>query len=212
MEHHNKLAILVGGGPAPGINSVVAAATIRAKLQGIDVIGVRDGFEWLMQDDINHVIPLSIEAVSRIHFRGGSYLGIARANPTKDPQLLENTVNALLRLNVSQLITIGGDDTAFSAMQLEQHARRPDSRRPCAEDDRQRPRSAAAHRYVRVPVGTALRRRHREEPDGRCEDDLALVLRDRHGPQSGASCARDRQGRWRDDHAYWRRVRSRPSG
>jgi 6-phosphofructokinase 1 len=119
---NNKLAILVGGGPAPGINSVIAAATIRAALQGIDVIGARDGFEWLMQGDSDHVTPLSIEAVSRIHFRGGSYLGIARANPTKDTQLLENTVNALLRLNVSQLITIGGDDTAFSAMKLEQHA------------------------------------------------------------------------------------------
>src|SRR6478672_2207342 len=118
----NKLAILVGGGPAPGINSVIGAATIRAKLQGVDVLGVRDGFEWLMQGDSDHVIPLSIEAVSRIHFRGGSYLGIARANPTKDTRLLENTVNALLRLNVSQLITIGGDDTAFSAMKLEQHA------------------------------------------------------------------------------------------
>jgi ATP-dependent phosphofructokinase / diphosphate-dependent phosphofructokinase len=119
---NNNLAILVGGGPAPGINSVVAAATIRTKLQGIDVIGIRDGFEWLMQGDSEHVIPLSIDTVSRIHFRGGSYLGIARANPTKDPRLLENTVNALLRLNVSQLITIGGDDTAFSAMKLEQHA------------------------------------------------------------------------------------------
>jgi 6-phosphofructokinase len=118
----NKLAILVGGGPAPGINSVIGAATIRAKLEGVDVIGVRDGFEWLMQGDSDHVIPLSIEAVSRIHFRGGSFLGIARANPTKDPQLLENTVTALLRLDVSQLVTIGGDDTAFSAMKLEQHA------------------------------------------------------------------------------------------
>ena len=122
MEHHNNLAILVGGGPAPGINSVIGAATIRAKLEAIDVIGIRDGFEWLMHGDIDHVIPLTIEAVSRIHFRGGSYLGIARANPTKDPQLLENTVNSLLRLNVSQLVTIGGDDTAFSAMKLEEHA------------------------------------------------------------------------------------------
>src|SRR5690348_8173007 len=107
---NNNLAILVGGGPAPGINSVIAAATIRTKLQGIDVIGVRDGFEWLMNGDTDHVIPLGIETVSRIHFRGGSYLGIARANPTKDRQLLENTVNSLLKLNVSQLITIGGDD------------------------------------------------------------------------------------------------------
>jgi 6-phosphofructokinase 1 len=122
VDIHNKLAILVGGGPAPGINSVIGAATIRARLEGIDVVGIRDGFEWLMQGDIDHVIPLTTDAVSRIHFRGGSHLGIARANPTKDPQLLENTVTSLLRLNVSQLVTIGGDDTAFSAMKLEQHA------------------------------------------------------------------------------------------
>ena len=122
MEHHQRLAILVGGGPAPGINSVIAAATIRARLEGVDVVGVRDGFEWLMQGDVDHVTPLTIEAVSRIHFRGGSHLGIARANPTTSPALLEQTVNSLLRLNVTQLITIGGDDTAFSAMRVERHA------------------------------------------------------------------------------------------
>ena len=118
--HHKNVAILVGGGPAPGINSVIMAATIRAQLEGIDVVGVRDGFEWLMQGDIDHVTPLTIEGVSRIHFRGGSHIGISRANPTLDPQHLENAVISLLRLNVSQLITIGGDDTAYSAMKLEQ--------------------------------------------------------------------------------------------
>src|ERR687891_109909 len=122
MEHHKRLAILVGGGPAPGINSVIAAATIRARLEGVDVVGCRDGFQWLMQGDIEHAVPLTIENVSRIHFRGGSHLGIARANPTTDAALLDNTVNALLRLNVTQLITIGGDDTAFSAMRVERHA------------------------------------------------------------------------------------------
>jgi 6-phosphofructokinase len=122
VEHHKNLAILVGGGPAPGINSVIGAATIRARLDGIEVVGVRDGFEWIMQGDIDHVMPLTIDAVSRIHFRGGSYIGIARANPTSDPALLEKSVISLLRLNVSQLITIGGDDTAFSAMKLEQRA------------------------------------------------------------------------------------------
>ncbi|NUR52818.1 MAG: 6-phosphofructokinase [Acidobacteria bacterium] len=122
MEHHQRLAILVGGGPAPGINSVIAAATIRARLEGLDVVGCRDGFEWLMQGDIEHTAPLTIENVSRIHFRGGSHLGIARANPTTDTKLLDNTVNALLRMNVTQLITIGGDDTAFSAMRVERHA------------------------------------------------------------------------------------------
>jgi ATP-dependent phosphofructokinase / diphosphate-dependent phosphofructokinase len=118
----NKMAILVGGGPAPGINSVIGAATIRARLEGIDVIGIRDGFSWIMDGDIDHVVPLTIDAVSRIHFRGGSHLGIARANPTKDPALLDRTIDSLQRLNVSQLVTIGGDDTAFSAMKLEERA------------------------------------------------------------------------------------------
>lgn len=122
MEQHNRLAILAGGGPAPGINSVIGAATIRARLEGTEVLGIRDGFEWIMQGDIDHVIPLTIEGVSRIHFRGGSHIGIARANPARSPALLENTVLSLLRLNVSKLITIGGDDTSFSAMKLAEHA------------------------------------------------------------------------------------------
>jgi ATP-dependent phosphofructokinase / diphosphate-dependent phosphofructokinase len=117
-----KLAILVGGGPAPGINSVISAATIRAELEGVEVVGINDGFEWIMQGNVEHVVPLTIEGVSRIHFRGGSHIGIARANPTEKPQHLENTVISLLRLNVSQLLTIGGDDTAYSAMKLEEKA------------------------------------------------------------------------------------------
>jgi len=121
MEHHTALAILVGGGPAPGINSVIGAATIRARVEGKEVIGIRDGFEWLMQGDISQVTPLTIEGVSRIHFRGGSHIGISRANPSLNPSHLENSVISLLRLNVAQLITIGGDDTAFSAMKLEEH-------------------------------------------------------------------------------------------
>jgi 6-phosphofructokinase 1 len=121
MDHHT-MAILVGGGPAPGINSVIGAATIRARLDGIDVLGIRDGFEWIMQGDIDHVVPLTIEAVSRIHFRGGSYIGISRANPNTTPEYLENAIRSLLRLNVTRLLTIGGDDTAFSAMALDRRA------------------------------------------------------------------------------------------
>ena len=119
MTHRKTLAILVGGGPAPGINSVIGAATIRAALDDVDVLGVEDGFEWIMQGNVEHVRPLTIENVSRIHFRGGSYIGISRANPTTSPEVIEKTVLSLLRMNVSQLITIGGDDTAYSAMRLE---------------------------------------------------------------------------------------------
>jgi 6-phosphofructokinase len=122
MTQRRNLAILVGGGPAPGINSVIGAATIRARLEDVEVVGLRDGFEWIMHGNIDHVTPLDIDDVSRIHFRGGSHIGISRANPTKDPQHLENAVISLLRLDVWQLITIGGDDTAFSAMKLEEKA------------------------------------------------------------------------------------------
>jgi 6-phosphofructokinase 1 len=122
MNRAKRLAILVGGGPAPGINSVIGAATIRGALEGVEVLGIHDGFEWLMQANIDRVRALSIDDVSRIHFRGGSHIGISRANPTLDPQHLENTVISLLRLNVSMLITIGGDDTAYSAMKLAERA------------------------------------------------------------------------------------------
>jgi 6-phosphofructokinase 1 len=122
MSSRQKLAILVGGGPAPGINSVIAAATIRARLSGVEVLGVEDGFEWLMKGDVSRVRPLTIETVSRIHFRGGSHLGISRANPTRDIKALDRVVTTLLQLGVTELITIGGDDTAFSSMSVHERA------------------------------------------------------------------------------------------
>lgn len=117
-----KLAILVGGGPAPGINSVIGAATIRAAVEGIEVVGVKDGFKWIMEGDTTHTKELTIHNTSRIHFRGGSYIGISRANPTKNDQHLENAVTSLLRLDVDKLITIGGDDTAYSALKVNEMA------------------------------------------------------------------------------------------
>jgi 6-phosphofructokinase len=122
MSQQQHLAILVGGGPAPGINSVIASATIRAILEGVEVMGIRDGFEWIMKGDTSHITPLTTDEVSRIHYRGGSHIGISRANPTKDPKHLESAIESLLRLNVSRLVTIGGDDTAYSAMKLEETA------------------------------------------------------------------------------------------
>jgi ATP-dependent phosphofructokinase / diphosphate-dependent phosphofructokinase len=118
MAPQGKLAILVGGGPAPGINAVIGAATIRALLEKVEVLGVRDGFDNLMHGRTEGVRALTIDQVSRLHFRGGSLLGISRANPTKDPKLLDAVRDTLLGLGVSMLVTIGGDDTAFSAMKV----------------------------------------------------------------------------------------------
>ena len=122
MAPAGKLAILVGGGPAPGINSVIGAATIRSALEDVEVLGIKHGFEDIMQGRVDGVVPLTIEKVSRLHFRGGSILGISRANPTKDRRYLEAARDALERLGVTMLVTIGGDDTAFSAMKLAQAA------------------------------------------------------------------------------------------
>src|SRR5438876_7751051 len=122
MAESQRVALVCGGGPAPGINSVIGAATIRAALAGTSVVGIRDGFRWLMQGDTKHSVPLTIEDVSRIHFTGGSYLGISRANPTKDERHLEAATTALVQMGVDKLISIGGDDTAYSAMRLAQHA------------------------------------------------------------------------------------------
>jgi len=117
-----KIGILVGGGPAPGINSVIEAAMLRGLSEGLEVVGILDGFHWLMQGETTHVISLTRNTVHRIHFRGGSVLRTSRANPTKNPTHLKTTLDSLQKLGVTGLITIGGDDTASSAMKLEQLA------------------------------------------------------------------------------------------
>jgi 6-phosphofructokinase len=118
----SKLAITCAGGPAPGLNSVIGAATIRACLSNVDVLGIQDGFQWVMHGDTSHVVPLTIADTSRIHFRGGSHIGISRANPTKKPEHLRHVLESFRRLGVGMLITVGGDDTAYTAYKLAQAA------------------------------------------------------------------------------------------
>lgn len=125
-----KVGIVVGGGPAPGINAVIGAATIEAINQGLEVVGILDGFRWLTSEkfDANrHTLRLEIPQVARIHFEGGAILRTSRtslldeknlsenvrvaADPKKVGRVLEN----LQQLKIDGLITIGGDDTALSA-------------------------------------------------------------------------------------------------
>ncbi len=113
-----KLAILVGGGPAPGINAVIAAATIEARNRGLQVLGCYHGFRWLVQGDTQHIVELDIGDVSRIHFEGGSILLTSRTNPTRSPEGVRRVAETLQRLGVQYLLTLGGDDTAFAASQI----------------------------------------------------------------------------------------------
>ena len=121
--HSGRLALLVGGGPAPGINGVISAVTIEARYHGMDVIGFRDGFQWLMKGQLDgHWRPLDTDNVKDSALRGGSVLGTSRANPTKSEEDMARVLAGLTGLNVTALVTIGGDDTAFSGSQVYKRA------------------------------------------------------------------------------------------
>lgn len=118
-----KLALVVGGGPAPGINGVISAVTIEAIEQGMEVIGCLDGFKALVEGNDRHHLKLTIEQVKSINLKGGSILRTSRSNPTKSPEMMRNVLDVFERLGVTKLVTIGGDDTAYSGSQVYKHAR-----------------------------------------------------------------------------------------
>ena len=112
-----KLGILCGGGPAPGMNSVISAATIEARNSGWDVLGIMDGFQHLIEGRTGEARSLSITDVSRIHVLGGSIIRTSRANPTvrdegaADPDWrLHACLESLRKLGIDALVTIGGCD------------------------------------------------------------------------------------------------------
>lgn len=118
----NTIAIVCGGGPAPGINGVIAAVTIEGNRLGWDVLGMYDGFSHLAKRE-KKFIKLSYDDVARIHVTGGCILKMSRYNPTKDQKELQAVVETLQELGVTHLVTIGGDDTAYSAAAVSQYAK-----------------------------------------------------------------------------------------
>ncbi len=117
------LAILVGGGPAPGINSVIASAAIEAINCGLRVLGLRDGFRGLVNGDISHAAELRLDEISRIHFSGGSILRTSRTNPARDEATLECVIRTLMALEVRYLLCIGGDGTTYGAAKIAERTR-----------------------------------------------------------------------------------------
>jgi len=118
-----KLGIIVGGGPAPGINGVISAAVIEAVSHGMQVVGISGGFKTLFDGDQSRVIPLSIEDVSRIHTQGGSILRTSREYPKRAKEKFKTLLSTLKSAGIKYLITIGGEGTLFMANWIEQEAR-----------------------------------------------------------------------------------------
>jgi 6-phosphofructokinase 1 len=124
------LGILVGGGPAPGINGVIGAAAIESINNGMRVIGFYDGFRHLIAENFDpakHTKSLHISEMGRIHFDGGSILRISRANLVNeslaqntgqyeaDEIKIKRTLERFDQLGITHLLTIGGDGTAGGA-------------------------------------------------------------------------------------------------
>ena len=117
-----RLGIVVGGGPAPGINSAISAATIEAVNSGLQVVGIYDGFEHLVLGRTDMVRPLSISDVSRIHYQGGSILRTSRASATATREDTLRIVAALRELKIGRLILIGGDGTSVAGAEISEAA------------------------------------------------------------------------------------------
>ncbi len=121
-QSKGNLGILVGGGPAPGLNGVISAVTIEARKNGLNVYGIMDGYKWLVKGDenelMNNIRKLEIHDVSRIHFDGGSILRTSRTNPVKEKDGVENALKMLRKLDIGYMVTTGGDDTAYGASQI----------------------------------------------------------------------------------------------
>ena len=130
-----KIAINTGGGDAPGLNAVIRAATISALAKGWEVLGIRDGFNGVLQPELYDAeIPgylnLDRKAVRGITHLGGTILGTTnRGNPLAFPVQKENgefelvdrcpeLVEKLRALDVDALVAIGGDGSMKIAQRV----------------------------------------------------------------------------------------------
>jgi len=108
-----SVAILCGGGPAPGINSVISSVAKIFLKDGYRVIGIHEGYKGLLTDDPN-TVEIDFRFADQIKNQGGSALMMSRYKPKDE----EFTTHFFIKNDIRLLITIGGDDTASTANRL----------------------------------------------------------------------------------------------
>ena len=108
-----SIAIICGGGPAPGINTVISTLAKTFLKDGYEVIGVHHGYQGLLSEQ-PEVKIFDFHHADRIFSRGGSTLIMSRFKP-KDSDF---KADFFKNNNVKLLVTIGGDDTASTANRL----------------------------------------------------------------------------------------------
>ena len=111
-----NILILAGGGPAPGINTVISSVAKVFLRDGYKVIGLHDGYKNLFTDNPS-VIDIDFEMADRVFSVGGSVLRMSRYKPAD----LEFKTDFFVKNNIKLLVTIGGDDTASTANRISKY-------------------------------------------------------------------------------------------
>ena len=112
-----SIAILCGGGPAPGINTVVGSIAKTFLQDGYRILGLNEGYKGLFSPQ-PRVTEIDFTLADHIFNRGGSYLMMSRFKPTDDDFAHRFNLDFFIQNNVTLLVTIGGDDTASSANRI----------------------------------------------------------------------------------------------
>lgn len=111
-----SIAILAGGGPAPGINSVIASVAKVFLKDGYRVIGLHEGYKTLFNGNPN-MLEIDFILADKIHNQGGSILTMSRYKP-KDSEF---STDFFVNNDIKLLVTIGGDDTASTANRISKY-------------------------------------------------------------------------------------------
>ena len=113
----DSIIILTGGGPAPGMNTVVGTITQAFVARGYRVIGLHGGYEGLFRHDAE-IEDLDFKKADNIFNRGGSYLRMSRFKPTQEDFEQNFNLKLFQDNNIKLLVTVGGDDTASTANRI----------------------------------------------------------------------------------------------
>ena len=110
-----RIGILTGGGDCPGLDPVIRAVVKKASIDGWQVIGFRNGWKGLMEDEF---IILDQLSVSGILPKGGTIIGTSRTNPYKIEGGVDKVKSTINKHEMRALIAVGGEDTLGVANKL----------------------------------------------------------------------------------------------
>lgn len=110
-----RFGVLTAGGDCPGLNAVIRAVVRRAERNGDEVIGIRNGWQGLMEPD---TFPLDRNSVSGIAGKGGTILGTSRMDPYVHGNGRASVQPALDAAGIEAIVVIGGDGSLRSASLL----------------------------------------------------------------------------------------------